>query len=113
LSGNADKRPPAEAQEPQLALTLEQLDRDGAIVEGIASVYGHSRADFLRAAVFGGTALVAGLSITPEADAASAKRDLAILNFGLAFEYLQSSFYVGAVREGTVAKMRPDKQRWA
>lgn len=111
MSDRADI-PRADAQEPELALTLEQIDRDGAILEGIASVYGHTRAEVLRRAVFGGTALLAGLSITPEAEAAD-KRDVAIFNFGLTFEYLQSSFYLGAVREGTVARMAAEKERWA
>lgn len=97
-----------------LGFSLEDLDRDGAIVEGIAAVYGESRAAFLRKAVFGGAALLAGLSLPPSADAAPSPRgDMLTLNFDLIFEYLQSSFYVGAVRQGTVAKMAAPKARWA
>jgi hypothetical protein len=94
--------------------TLAELDRDGAIVESIAEVYGESRAAFLRTAVFGGAALLAGLAIPPSAEAAPSPRgDVVTINFDLVFEYLQSSFYVGAVRQGTVASMSPAKQQWA
>jgi hypothetical protein len=96
-------------------LTLEELDRDGALLEGIADVYGSSRADFLRGAAFAGTALLVGLADAPPAAAASPspKRDVEILQFGLVFEYLQSTFYTQAVRDGTVARMKPEKRRWA
>jgi len=93
-------------------LTLEELDRDGALLEGIADVYGSSRADFLRGAALGSTALLVGFGDPPLARAA-AKTDVKILNFDLVFEYLQSSFYVRAVRDRTVARMSPEKQRWA
>jgi hypothetical protein len=94
--------------------TLEELDQDGAIVESIAALYGDSRAAFLRAAVFGGAALLAGLATPPSAEGAiSPRNDVLTLNFDLIFEHLQSSFYVGAVRQGTVAKMAPEKRRWA
>jgi ferritin-like protein len=113
LSNEADRRPASEHSSPELGFTLEDLDRDSAIIEGIAAVYGESRAAFLRKAVFGGAALLAGLAAVP-ADAAGGKnKDVATLNFDLVFEYLQSSFYLGAVREGTVAAMRPKKERWA
>ena len=93
-------------------LTLEELDRDGALLEGIAGVYGSSRADFLRGAAFASTALLVGLADPPRAYA-SPKRDVAMLQFDLVFEYLQSTFYTRAVRDRTVARMRPEKQRWA
>jgi hypothetical protein len=93
-------------------LTLEDLDRDGALLEGIAAVYGTSRANFLRGAAVGGTTLLLGLADAPPARAA-AKGDVEILNFALRFEFLQSSFYTRAVRDRTVARMRPEKQRWA
>jgi hypothetical protein len=96
----------------ELGFTLDQLDRDGALLEGIASVYGHSRAEFLRKVAFGSSALIAGLALVPEA-AAARRGDVSILNFDLVFEYLQSSFYLAAVREGTVRGMPPKKKRWA
>ncbi len=93
------------------ALTLEELDRDGAILESVASLYGESRAQFLRRAAFGGSALLAALAAAPSADAALT--DTKILNFDLVFEYLQSSFYVSAVQSGTVKKMKPEAAHWA
>jgi hypothetical protein len=113
LSRDADIGSASERGSLELEFTLQDLDRDGAIVEGIAAVYGDSRAAFLRKAVFGSAALLAGLAAAP-ADAAEGKNnDVSTLNFDLVFEYLQSSFYLGAVREGTVAAMRPKKERWA
>jgi hypothetical protein len=112
LSSEGDTTSAAHTSGLELGFTLEDLDRDEAIVEGIAAVYGDSRAAFLRKAVFGSAALLAGLA-APPADAASPKQDTSTLNFDLVFEYLQSSFYVGAVREGTVAAMQPEKERWA
>src|SRR5205085_1667003 len=79
------------------------LDRDEALLEGIAAVYGESRAKFLRRAVFGG-AMLLGVLATPPA-AVAARSDTSILNFDLVFEYLQSSFYLSAVRVGTVKRM--------
>lgn len=92
-------------------LTLEELDRDGALQEGIASVYGCSRAEFLRKAVFGGGVLLAALARPELAEAAPG--DVAIFNFALNFEYLQSTFYTEAERLGTVAAMPPRKAVWA
>jgi hypothetical protein len=94
------------------ALTLEDVDRDGALLEGIANVYGSSRADFLRGAAFASTAVLLGLS-RPQVASASPTQDVEILQFDLVFEYLQSTFYTQAVRDRTVARMRPEKQRWA
>lgn len=92
-------------------LRLEELDRDGAICEAIGQVYGDTRADFLRKAIFGGGALIGALAAAPPA---SAKVDeTAILNYGLTFEYLQATFYTETERTGTVARMEARQQLWA
>jgi Ferritin-like domain len=93
-------------------LTLEQLDQDGALQEGIAGLYGHSRAEFLRKAVVGGGALIAALSMPPRVEAAAAS-DVRIFQFGLNFEYLQSAFYTESERLGTIADMPPRRRVWA
>jgi Ferritin-like domain len=98
--------------EPTSSVTLEEIDRDGALLEAIADVYGSSRADFLRGAAFASTAVLLGLA-RPAAASASPKQDVGILQFDLVFEYLQSTFYLQAVRDRTVARMIPEKQRWA
>jgi hypothetical protein len=92
-------------------LTLETLDRDGALTEAIAGLYGDSRANFLRKAVVGGGALIGALSLPPSAEAAG--NDTALLNFDLTFEYLQSTFYTEAERIGTIGRMTPEKAFWA
>jgi Ferritin-like domain len=97
---------------PELdGLTLERLDADGALAESIAELYGSTRADFVRTAVFGGSALLGALAIVP--DAIAAQNDTRILNFDLLFEYLQASFYTEAERIGTIARMKPEARTWA
>jgi Ferritin-like domain len=93
-------------------LTLEQLDRDGAIQEGIEEVYGHSRADFLRKAIVGGGTLLAALAAPPPVPAAKIA-DVRIFQYALNFEYLQATFYTETERAGTVAAMKPAKAVWA
>lgn len=93
--------------------TLEDIDHDGALLDGFAEVYGSSRADFLRGAALGSAAVLVGLGVPSPAAAASKRTDAHILNFDLVFEYLQSSFYLRAVRDRTVARMSAEKQRWA
>jgi hypothetical protein len=93
-------------------LTLEELDRDGAIQGGIAAVYGDSRADFLRKVALGSGALLAALAAPPPAEAAKSN-DQTILNYALGFEFLQSTFYTEAERVGTVAAMGEKKAFWA
>ncbi|MGH3030067.1 MAG: hypothetical protein ACRDNE_04770, partial [Gaiellaceae bacterium] len=74
-----------------LRLTIEELDRDGALLEAIGAVAGSTRAEFLRRAAIGSGALLAALAAPGAAPAARSKaQDTAILNYGLAFEYLQS-----------------------
>jgi hypothetical protein len=92
-------------------LTLEELDRDGALTEAIAAAYGDSRAEFLRKAAIGSGVLLGVLAAPPPA--AGKADEVAILNYGLGFEYLQSSFYTEADRVGTVARMGKRKATWA
>jgi hypothetical protein len=92
-------------------LTLEQLDRDGALTEALAEVQGDSRADFLRKAAIGSGALLGALAAPPPALAAV--DEVAILNYGLGFEYLQSTFYTETERVGTIARMDERSARWA
>jgi hypothetical protein len=95
-------------------LTLEQLDSDGAIQEGITRLYGDTRASFLRKAAIGATALLAALAAPPPLHARTSKRnDIAIFQYALNFEYLQSTFYTEAERVGTVARMGEAKAVWA
>ena len=101
-----------EENAPVVDLTLEELDRDGALREGIAEVHGCSRAEFLGRAAIGSAALLGALATPPRAEAAS-KGDVTIFNFALAFEYLQSTFYTESERLGTVAAMAPRKEVWA
>jgi Ferritin-like domain len=89
-----------------MPFTLEEVDRDGAIQESLDAVPGHTRAGFFaRAAtvtggvVGGGAAL--GLLASPAAAATS--NDVAILNYALTLEYLESSFYTEAVSSGALS----------
>lgn len=85
-------------------LTLDQLDRDGALREAIARVSqdGGTRADLLRGAVVGGAAFVYALTLPDASDAAPSPRDRDILNYALVLEYLQAAFYTETDREGAL-----------
>jgi ferritin-like protein len=108
----ADGPAPAPADEGRLDLTLDEIDRDGALAEALEGLYGSTRATFLRRAALGSAAFLTGLA-APAAAAAQPPGDIHILNFDLAFEYLQSTFYISAVRVGTVGRMSRPKQVWA
>jgi len=92
-------------------LTLEAVDRDGALIEAVDELYGTTRATFLRTAVLGGAAMLSSFMATSEA--AAKVGDVAILNFGLRFERLQATFYTQAEELGTIASMSDPKRRWA
>jgi rubrerythrin len=94
-------------------LTLEDLDRDEALLEAVAALHGDTRAQFLRKAALGSAAVLATLAAPASAAAAPSASDVDILNFALRFERLQASFYTEAESMGTVAKMMPRKQLWA
>lgn len=93
-------------------LTLAQLDADGAIEEALDAAAGSSRAQFLRSAALGSAALLGGLSDTAAASRGP-KQDTAILNYALAFEYLQAGFYTEAEAVGTIRAMDAERERWA
>jgi hypothetical protein len=92
-------------------LTLADVDRDEALGEGLAVLYGTTRAGFLRTAALGGAAMLTALA-TP-AEAAAEATDVAILDFGLRFERMQATFYTQAEEMGTVARMGAPRQQWA
>lgn len=93
-------------------LTLAQLDADGAIEEALDAAAGSTRAQFLRSAALGSAALLGGLSDTAAASRGP-KQDTAILNYALAFEYLQAGFYTEAESLGTIRAMDAERERWA
>jgi hypothetical protein len=93
-------------------VTLGEIDRDGAFCEAVAKVHGPTRAEFIRKAVVGGGALLAALAFPPR-EALARADDTSVLNFDLAFEYMQATFYTETERVGTVAKMTPEMAQWA
>jgi Ferritin-like domain len=97
-------------------LTIEALDRDGALQEALSGILGGTRAEFLRRAALGSAALLGALAAPARAGGGGGEgkaRDLAILNYGLAFEYLQSGFYTEADTAGTIERMETERQTWA
>jgi hypothetical protein len=93
-------------------LTLRELDRDGALTEAIAERHGDSRAEFLCKTAIGSGALLAALAAPPVAGAQT-DTEIAILNYGLGFEYLQAGFYTETDRVGTIDRMNPRFATWA
>ena len=91
-------------------LTLEAIDQDGAIAEAVDRLTGGTRADFLRRALIGGSALAAALEAPAVARTRNTANDIAILRFDLNLEYLQAAMYTEAERLG---ELRPKTLEWS
>ena len=91
-------------------LTLEAVDRDGAIAEALDALTGGTRAEFLRKAVIGGSATAAALATPAAARERNTRKDIAILRFDLTLEYLQAAMYGEAER---LRQLKPRTLEWA
>jgi hypothetical protein len=91
-------------------LTLETVDRSGAVAETFDQLTGGTRAEFLGKAVIGGGALAAALEAPALAQPRNTAKDIAILRFDLGLEYLQAAMYSEAERLGEVS---PKTLEWS
>jgi len=92
--------------------TIEELDRDGALLESLDKVEGDSRADFMRKAVATGGGLVGGgallglMATQAQAQSPPSASDVDILNFALILEELEAAFYREALASGVLSGSR-------
>jgi rubrerythrin len=84
------------------SLRIDAFDPDGAVREALERLPQHTRSGFLRRAAGAGAAALGALAVWPSAAAGAAESDVKILNFALALEYLQASFYTEAERIGAL-----------
>jgi rubrerythrin len=90
-------------------LTLAEVDRDGALEEALSGLHGSTRAGLLRGALIGGAALLTAAAAP--AEAAEGDSDIAILNYALALEYIQDSFYSEVERIGSLSGRLAEQAR--
>ena len=82
---------------------VDDFDVDGAVREAVERFSHHTRSGFLRKTAGAGAAALGAMTLWPSAAAAQpASSDITILNFALALEYLQASFYTEAERIGAL-----------
>lgn len=85
-------------------LTLEEIDRDGAVAEAAAGMQATTRRGVLRRlGLVAGGGLVAGavpIGLAVGQSGGSASGDVKILNYALTLEYLESAFYAEALSKG-------------
>src|SRR5918998_5101672 len=74
-------------------LTLESVDRSGALAEAFDELTGGTRANFFSQALIGGGALLAALETPALAQPRNTAKDVAILRFDLNLEDLQGAMY--------------------
>ena len=92
----ADSNPPS--------LRMEDIDVDGAVRETFDRMSQLTRSGFLRRTVGAGAAALGAVAVwSPAASAQAAASDITILNYALALEYLQASFYTEAERIGKLS----------
>ena len=88
-------------------LTLEEIDRDGAIAEATAGLHQTNRRGLLRRlGIVAGGGLVAGavpIGLAIGQGGGTAKGDVKILNYALTLEYLESAFYAEALSKGKLS----------
>jgi len=85
-------------------LTMEEVDRDGAVAEATAGLQESTRAGFFRRiGLFAGGGLVAGaVPIGFALAQGTSKRDIEILNYALTLEFLEAAFYAEANEKGNL-----------
>lgn len=85
-------------------LRIEEFDRDGAVAEANDALGGATRGQLFRrlGLVAGGGLVAAGvpLSFAAAQSGGLGKGDIAILNYALTLEYLESAFYAEANSKG-------------
>jgi hypothetical protein len=95
----------------ELALTLAEVDADGALQETAAEAFPTTRFTFLKRSVGALAAGAAGLfALDGAAAVGQTKNDIGILRFDLVLEYLQAGLYTEAERLGALT---PKTLNWA